>query len=173
MRWMWIDRVVDFEPESRLVAVKDVDAAIENQRTNIPRMNDHGRMDVLPMPLVVEGMAQTAGILVGSVNGFREKVILAKITRARLEADLGPGDTIRFEATIDRMDDKGASTSGRVLRSSGDDAWDELGTIDLMFSHVDQNMAGIEFPEENFVFSGNFREVLADAGLDHLDESSA
>ena len=172
MRWMWIDRVVDFEPESRLVAVKDVDAAIENQRTNIPRMNDHGRMHVLPMPLVVEGMAQTAGILVGSVNGFREKVILAKITRARLEADLGPGDTIRFEATIDRMDDKGASTSGRVLRSSGDDAWDELGTIDLMFSHVDQNMAGIEFPEENFVFSDNFRDLLAEAGLDHLDEST-
>lgn len=172
MRWMWIDRVVDFEPESRLVAVKDVDAAIENQRTNIPRMNDHGRLDVLPMPLVVEGMAQTAGILVGSVNGFREKVILAKITRARLDADIGPGDTIRFDATIDRMDDKGASTSGRVLRSRGDDAWHELGTIDLMFSHVDQNMAGIEFPEENFVFSENFRELLAEAGLDHLDESS-
>ena len=165
MRWMWIDRVVDFEPESRLVAVKDVDAAIENQRTNIPRMNDHGRMDVLPMPLVVEGMAQTAGILVGSVNGFREKVILAKITRARLEADLGPGDTIRFEATIDRMDDKGASTSGRVLRSRGDDAWDELGTIDLMFSHVDQNMAGLEFPEENFVFGENFKAVWGASGL--------
>jgi len=173
MRWIWIDRIVDFEPESRLVAVKNVDAAIENQRTHIPRMNDQGRMDVLPMPLVVEGMAQAAGILVGSVNGFREKVILAKITRARLDADLGPGDTIRFEATIDRMDDKGASTSGRVFRSRDDDTWDELGTIDLMFSHVDQNMAGIEFPEENFVFSGNFRDLLVEAGLDHLDESSS
>ena len=173
MRWMWIDRVVDFEPETRLVAVKDVDGALDNQRTNIPRMNDLGRMDVLPMPLVVEGMAQTAGILVGSVNGFREKVILAKIAGARLDADAGPGDTIRFEATIDRMDDKGASTSGRVLRTRDDGTWHEIGTIDLMFSHVDQNMAGIEFPEENFVFSENFRELLVDAGLDHLDESSA
>ena len=92
--------------------------------------------------------------------------------RARLDADAGPGDTIRFEATIDRMDDKGASTSGRVLRSRDDRTWDELGTIDLMFSHVDQNMAGIEFPEENFVFSDNFRDLLVEAGLDHLDESA-
>ena len=130
-------------------------------------------MDVLPMPLVIEGMAQTAGILVGSVNGFREKVILAKVARARLEADLRAGDTIRFDASLDRIDDKGASTSGLVQRSAdGGASWEDLGTIDLMFSHVDQNMAGIEFPEENFVFSDNFRDLLVEAGLDHLDESS-
>lgn len=174
MRWMWIDRVVDFQPESRLVAIKDIDAALANQRTHIPGMNDGGRMDVLPMPLVIEGMAQTAGILVGSVNGFREKVILAKVSRARLEADLRPGDTVRFDATLDRIDDKGASTSGLVQRSVDHGAsWEDLGTIDLLFSHVDQNMAGIEFPEENFVFSDNFRDLLVEAGLDHLDESSS
>ena len=44
MRWMWIDRVVDFQPESHLVAIKDIDAALANQRTHIPGMNDGGRM---------------------------------------------------------------------------------------------------------------------------------
>ena len=30
-----------------------------------------------------------------------------------------------------------------------------------MFSHIDQNLAGREFPEENFVFTGQFRQLIA------------
>ena len=37
-----------------------------------------------------------------------------------------------------------------------------------MFSHIDQNMSGIEFPDENFVFSDNFRTILRAAGLSDL-----
>jgi len=33
--------------------------------------------------------------------------------------------------------------------------------VDLMFSHIDQNLAGMEFPEENFVFTGQFQRLLA------------
>ncbi len=29
-----------------------------------------------------------------------------------------------------------------------------------MFSHIDQNMAGLEFPEHNFVFTEQFTELL-------------
>jgi hypothetical protein len=32
--------------------------------------------------------------------------------------------------------------------------------IELMFSHIDQNMAGLEFPEHNFVFTEQFTELL-------------
>ena len=39
-----------------------------------------------------------------------------------------------------------------------------------MFSHIDQNLAGIEFPEENFVFSDNFRTILRTAGIEGLAE---
>ena len=41
-----------------------------------------------------------------------------------------------------------------------------LGTIELMFSHIDQNRSGLAFPEENFVFGENFRTLLRGAGLD-------
>ncbi len=35
--------------------------------------------------------------------------------------------------------------------------------IDLMFSHIDQNLAGIDFPEDNFVFDDNpFKSLLRD-----------
>jgi hypothetical protein len=29
-----------------------------------------------------------------------------------------------------------------------------------MFSHIDQNMAGLKFPEHNFVFTEQFTELL-------------
>jgi hypothetical protein len=29
-----------------------------------------------------------------------------------------------------------------------------------MFSHIDRNLAGIEFPEENFVFTDTFKSLL-------------
>jgi len=36
-----------------------------------------------------------------------------------------------------------------------------IGEIDLIFSHIDRNLAGVEFPEENFVFTGQFERLVA------------
>ena len=66
----------------------------------------------MPNPLIIEGMAQTAGILVGHANGFREKVILAKVNSAVLTREATPGVTLRYTATLDRLDDTGAATTG-------------------------------------------------------------
>ena len=30
-----------------------------------------------------------------------------------------------------------------------------------MFSHIDQNLAGLKFPKENFVFTGQFERLIA------------
>ncbi|MCA9290587.1 MAG: hypothetical protein KDA25_05630, partial [Phycisphaerales bacterium] len=46
--------------------------------------------------------------------------------------------------------------------------WETIGEVHLMFSHLDRNLAGSAFPEENFVFSDNFRTILRNAGLDAL-----
>lgn len=172
MRWMWIDRIVEFVPETRLVAVKNVSLAEEHLHDHFAAEPGRDALPVMPGSLIIEGMAQTAGVLVGSVNRFREKVILAKIVRAQLDADVVPGQTIRYAATLERIDGAGASTSGIVERSDHSDAaWQAIGAIDLMFSHVDQNMAGITFPRENFVFSENFRTILRTAGLGDLADA--
>jgi 3-hydroxyacyl-[acyl-carrier-protein] dehydratase len=165
MRWTWIDTIVEFEPGRRMAAIKAVTRGEDclHDHCTVP---GGGSVPVMPASLLIEGMAQTAGILVGSVNGFREKVILAKITRAVFSADVYPGQTVRFDATLERIDTSGASTSGRVERLwPGADRREQIGQVDLMFSHVDRNLAGIRFPRENFVFSENFRALLADAGL--------
>ncbi|MEE2906593.1 MAG: beta-hydroxyacyl-ACP dehydratase [Planctomycetota bacterium] len=173
MRWMWIDQIIDFEPGQRMSAVKNVSLAEDHLHDHFAADERFPAQPIMPASLMIEGMAQTAGILVGAVNAFKEKVVLAKITTVRLDTDIVPGSTIRYDATLDRIDEAGAATSGTVLfRKPKEDTWSVVGQVDLMFSHVDHNMAGMAFPEENFVFSENFRTILRSAGLDSLAESN-
>jgi 3-hydroxyacyl-[acyl-carrier-protein] dehydratase len=100
-------------------------------------------------------MAQTAGILVGEARNFEEKVILAKVSRATFHRLVRPGETISYSAKIEQLNESGASIAGAV--TSGTDL---VAEISLMFSHIDQNLAGLEFPEHNFVFTEQFTELL-------------
>ena len=169
MRWMWIDAITEYEPDKRLVAVKNVSLSEEHVHDHFAATDEHPAMPLMPNSLIVEGMAQTAGVLVGSVNAFREKVVLAKIVRATIEKDVVPGQSIRYDATIERMDDVGASTTGTIERlDHRDGAWEQIGRIDLIFSHIDNNMSGLEFPEHNFVFGENFRTLLRSAGMESV-----
>jgi 3-hydroxyacyl-[acyl-carrier-protein] dehydratase len=160
MRWIWIDKFIKFESGNRAVALKNVTLAEEHLHDHFPGF------PVMPESLCIEAMAQTAGILVGEAKKFQEKVILAKIKKAVFFDYVKPGDTIELEAKVESIAPEAASTSGRITRS------DKLiAEIDLMFSHIDQNLAGIEFPEENFVFGADtsvfqslLRDVLASAG---------
>ena len=38
--------------------------------------------------------------------------------------------------------------------------------INLIFSHLDRNAAGTQYPEENFVFSDSFRTLLRTSGIE-------
>ena len=149
MRWIWIDRFESFDSGIAAVAVKAVTAAEEYLHDLYPGF------PVFPASLIVEGMAQTAGILVGEAKGFREKVILAKIGKADFHRLVRPGETLRYHATAETISDSGASILGRVTCGE-----EPVAEISLMFSHIDQNLAGIGFPKHNFVFSGQFMELL-------------
>ena len=76
MRWVWIDRFVEFESGSRAKAIKNITLAEEHLHDHFPGF------PVMPAALMLEGLAQTGGILVGEANDYREKVVLAKIPRA-------------------------------------------------------------------------------------------
>ncbi len=160
VRWMWIDRITTLDKGQRAIAVKNISMAEEH-------LHDHikGTL-VMPASLIIEGMAQTAGILVGHANNFKEKVILAKVNKAELTEDAAPGYTLRYTATIQHMDKAGASTHGTVdLLDPATGQSRPIGEIDLMFSHIDQNMTGAEFPEHNFVFSDLFKTLLDSSGI--------
>ena len=149
MRWIWIDKFVEFTPRTSAVTVKNVSLAEEHLHDLYPDF------PIVPHSLIVEGMAQTAGILVGEAASFKEKVILAKIGRATFHRLTRPGETLEFAARIEQFNEQGASASGTVTSGGA-----LVAEIELMFSHVDQNMAGIRFPEHNFVFTEQFTELL-------------
>ena len=166
MRWIWIDKFVEFNSGKSAVAIKNVTLAEEHLHDHFPGF------PVMPESLMIEAMAQTAGILVGEAKKFKEKVILAKIKKAVFFDHVKPGDTLRLRAEIESIVSEAATTSGRITR---DDK--VIAEIDLMFSHIDQNLAGIEFPEENFVFDSGtsvFESLLRDvlSGIDGESEQN-
>ena len=149
MRWIWIDKFIEFKSGERAVAIKNVTLAEEHLHDHFPGF------PVMPETLCIEAMAQTAGILVGEAKNFQEKVILAKIKKAVFFDYVKPGDTIRLEAQIEFITPEAASTTGKILCADN-----LVAEIDLMFSHIDQNLAGKKFPQENFVFTGMFESLL-------------
>ena len=156
MRWIWIDKFTEFTSKKSATAIKNVSLAEEHLHDLYPAF------PIVPHSLIIEGMAQTSGILVGEASNFAEKVILAKIGRATFFRLVRPGDTLTFSAKIEQFSEHGASISGTVTAGA-----DKVAEIELMFSHIDQNLAGLRFPEHNFVFTEQFTELLKTYRLDH------
>lgn len=166
MRWLWIDRIVELVPRERLRAIKHVSLAEEHLFVT------PAGVPVIPASLVIEGMAQTAGLLVGHAGGFREKVLLAKIQRATLVREGTPGCTLMYDATLTRLDPQGASCSGTVhLRDDGD--FVPIGTVDLLFTHLDNARSDEMFGDTNFVFGESFRTLLRLSGIEPPAETPA
>jgi 3-hydroxyacyl-[acyl-carrier-protein] dehydratase len=149
MRWIWIDKFVEFHSGESAVAVKNVTLAEEHLHDHFPGF------PVMPETLMIEAMAQTSGILVGEAKNFQEKVILAKVKKCVFFDYVKPGDTLKLAAKIESIVPEAASTSGKI--TCGEKL---IAEIDLMFSHIDRNLAGKEFPEENFVFTDMFKSLL-------------
>ncbi len=149
MRWIWIDKFIEFNSGKNAVALKNVTLAEEHLHDHFPGF------PTMPECLMIEAMAQTAGILVGEAKNFQEKVILAKIKKAVFFDYVLPGDSIKIHAQMESIAPEAAGTSGKITR--GDDL---IAEIDMMFSHIDQNLAGKDFPEENFVFTDMFTSLL-------------
>ena len=161
MRWIWIDTFVDFVSGQRASAVKNVTLAEDYLRDHFPGY------PVFPPALMIEGMAQTAGILVGEARGFQENVILAKIRRAEFQDYAVPGDQLQYDAVIDSIDERAAVTSG-TIRKNGE----KIGRVDLIFSHVDQADRSLDLPDHNFVFSEQFTSLLATFRAGSMTESN-
>lgn len=162
MRWLWIDTFVDFVPGERASAIKNVTQAEEHLHDSFPGY------PIMPPTLVIEGMAQTAGILVGQARGFRENVILAKIRRAEFSDYAKPGDQLRYDAVVDSVDERAAVTRGTVLKNGT-----EIGRVDLIFSYVNQADKSLGLPDHNFVFSGGLMDLLDTMRCASLEGSGA
>ena len=140
MRWYWIDRFVEFESGVRAKAVKNISLAEDH-------LHDHfANFPMMPQSLVIEGLAQTGGLLVGEYNHFVEKVILAKIPKVCFFSDALPGDTLTYTATIEYVKEEGAMVA--ATSHKGDQLHAE---IEILFSHLNEPRLEGLFDPENFL----------------------
>jgi 3-hydroxyacyl-[acyl-carrier-protein] dehydratase len=133
VRWFWIDRFIEFESRRRAVAEKAVTLAEEQLDDYTPGF------PVMPASLIIEGFAQTGGLLVGECRHYHERIVLAKVGKAKFFLEARPGDVIRFEVTIDDLRDDGAIVHGTATIGGRPQA-----EVELVFAHLDQRFEGVD-----------------------------
>ena len=94
--FLLIDRIVEYEPNKRVVGIKNV-------TLNEPFFAGHfPGAPVMPGVLIVEAMAQTAGVVMLASLPERESklVFFTGIDGAKFRRPVVPGDQLRLELTV-------------------------------------------------------------------------
>jgi len=91
--FIMVDRIIDMRGDEHAIGIKNV-------TFNEPQFMGHFPDNpVMPGVLVIEGMAQTAGVLclthLGAGTG-QHKVFFLTIDKAKFRKPAGPGDTIEY-----------------------------------------------------------------------------
>ncbi|HEX2945694.1 MAG TPA: 3-hydroxyacyl-ACP dehydratase FabZ [Clostridia bacterium] len=95
--FLLVDRVIELEPGKRAVGIKNVTA-------NEPFFQGHfPDFPIMPGVLIVEALAQTAGICANAEStgeGEPKLGVFASIDELKFKYQVTPGDTLRLEAEI-------------------------------------------------------------------------
>ena len=146
MRWIHIDKIVELREGKYCRAVKNVSLGEDYLADHFPTY------PIMPESLIIEGMAQTGGILVGHAHQFKEKVILAKIQKAVFHRSVKPGDQMILEAHAEEIRKEGSRISGKVWADK-----ELVAEISLMYINLQKGQALVS---DNFVFTWEFLSLL-------------
>jgi beta-hydroxyacyl-ACP dehydratase FabZ len=97
--FLLVDRIIDYEPGKRVVGIKNV-------TLNEPFFQGHfPGAPVMPGVLIVEAMAQTAGVMMLANLPDRDQklVFFTGIDGAKFRRPVVPGDQLRLELTVLRL----------------------------------------------------------------------
>jgi 3-hydroxymyristoyl/3-hydroxydecanoyl-(acyl carrier protein) dehydratase len=115
MRYILIDRITALVPGHFLDAIKNVTYA-EDLVTQ-----DGARRSALPASMVLEAMAQAAGLLVAASSTAAAQPVLAKVQPFAAYDEARPGDAVTIRAELEELRPAGcrarvsAAISGRPL----------------------------------------------------------
>jgi 3-hydroxyacyl-[acyl-carrier-protein] dehydratase len=159
MRWIWIDRFLKFEHGKTARAIKNLSLAEDYFEQHLPGY------PIMPACFILEGLAQTGGILVGEANDFKEKVVLAKITSAKFSREAVAGETLLYECEMVTLRPEGASIVGKVWAVPpgvpvGEPSGTPIAEAEIFFAHLDKSRSQQIFGDHNFVFSGELKHLL-------------
>ncbi len=144
MRWFWIDRFEKFEVGKVAVTTKNVTLAEE------PLDDYHPGFPHYPHSLIIEGMAQTGGLLLTQLQDFRSRVVLAKVSKASFHMMACPGDQLRYTAELVNVQPDGAICDGRVELNNELQA-----EMELTFAILDES-----YGTDSFFVPGDLSRIL-------------
>ena len=150
MRWYWVDKFIEFNSGESAKAVKNVSLAEEHLHDHFPGF------PVMPASLMIEGMAQTGGILLGEKNDFHYNVILAKVPKVEFHSWACPGDQLIYSATLEDAREEGGSV--KVVATVEDRLVAEAEIVFVHLSSDDPQLSRID--QKNFVFKMNLLDIL-------------
>ena len=136
MRWYWIDKFIEFESGKSARSVKNVSLAEEHLHDHFPGF------PVMPGSLMIEGMAQTGGILLGEHFKFEYNVILAKVPKVTFHSWACPGDQLIYTANLHDARPEGGSVTvtamvGERLVADAEIVFVHLNSDDPQLSRID------------------------------------
>lgn len=108
--FLLVDRVLELEPEKRIVGLKNV-------TINEPFFQGHfPGAPVMPGVLIIEAMAQVAGIMtfINMPEGHRKLVYFTGIENAKFRRPVIPGDQLRLEMVLVNRKNHFGTMSGRA-----------------------------------------------------------
>lgn len=136
MRWFWIDRFERFVSGVEAVTLKNITFAEEPLDDYLP-----GRPHY-PHSLIIEGMAQTGGLLLSELDHFEARIVLAKVSKAEFFRLVEPGDQLRLTARLQSVQPEGAIVEGETH------VGDQLqGRFELTFAKLDESYGDASFFE--------------------------
>lgn len=105
--FLLVDRVLELVPRKKVLGIKNVSI-------NEPFFRGHWPgMPIMPGVLVVEALAQAAGVLIAaSIRREGRMALIAAIDGIKLRRPIVPGDQVVLEVTSDRIKDHSAVVSG-------------------------------------------------------------
>ena len=149
MRWIWIDKFLEFRSGKFARSVKNLTLAEEHLHDHFPGF------PVMPASLIIEGLAQTGGILVGEAGNFAQKVVLAKIPRAEFFGVATAGDQLIYEVTLTDLRIEGAVVEAKAFLND-----ELLVDAEIVFAHLDNTRSNQIFGQKNFVFTQQMLSIL-------------
>lgn len=149
MRWLWIDRFLEFRSGEFARAIKNVSMAEEQFRDHFPGY------PIMPGSLIIEGMAQTGGILVAEAKDFKEMVVLAKLSRVEFRDAALPGDQITYEARLTELRDEGAAADVHAFVNGR-----PLASAEIVFGHVSRPVGSAAMVDRYNSFRQEWMDML-------------
>jgi 3-hydroxyacyl-[acyl-carrier-protein] dehydratase len=129
MRHYHLDRITSLESGVRATGVRSVSLSDDVFTEHFPGN------PVLPGVYLLEGLAQTAGVLLWESSRHARIAVMVSVDRARFPAFARPGDSVQFEVEIESLEEQVARV--RAAATVGDR---QVAAAALTFSmqHVDR-----------------------------------